>query len=73
MLHTSSSSQAPVASRRIKKGATQKRAQTLVEYALILAMISILSILVLQQLGTTLRGLWQYITNNVAQANSASF
>ncbi|MEZ0295048.1 MAG: Flp family type IVb pilin [Candidatus Methylacidiphilales bacterium] len=56
-----------------KKGLTRKRGQTLVEYALILAMISLLAVLVLQQLGTTLRGLWVYIVSNVNQANTASF
>jgi hypothetical protein len=36
-------------------------------------MISLLAVLVLQQLGTSVRGLYQYILGNVAQANAASF
>jgi Flp pilus assembly pilin Flp len=46
--------------------------QTLVEYALILAFIVIVSIGVLVSTGTSLRGLYSTISSQVARANTGS-
>jgi Flp pilus assembly pilin Flp len=48
-----------------------KEGQTLVEYALILAMISVVAISVLINLGTELRGVYSKIDSGVAYAASS--
>ena len=48
------------------------RGQTLVEYALILSMISIVAILVLQALGTNVTQLYTTINSRIDVANSQS-
>jgi Flp pilus assembly pilin Flp len=55
-----------VLSRKSKSG------QTLVEYALILAFISVVAIAVLRQLGTTVSSVFTKITTNLQQATSGS-
>jgi Flp pilus assembly pilin Flp len=54
---------------RMKQG---KRGQTLVEYALILAFISVVAIVVLQALGQRVTQVFTTINDKLAQAQSAS-
>ena len=49
-----------------------KRGQTLVEYALILAFISVVAIVVLQALGTRVTQVFTTINEKLAQAQSQS-
>ncbi|MEZ0298417.1 MAG: Flp family type IVb pilin [Candidatus Methylacidiphilales bacterium] len=49
-----------------------KSGQTLVEYALILAFISVVAIAVLRQLGTTVTSVFTKITTNLQQATGGS-
>lgn len=49
-----------------------KRAQTLVEYALILAFISVVAIVVLMALGTRVSQVFTTINEKLAQAQSQS-
>ena len=49
-----------------------KSGQTLVEYALILAFISVVAILVLQQLGTQVKDVFGTIKGKLQQAQTAS-
>ncbi|MEZ0298418.1 MAG: Flp family type IVb pilin [Candidatus Methylacidiphilales bacterium] len=49
-----------------------KSGQTLVEYALILAFISVVAIAVLRQLGTTVSSVFTKITTNLQQATGGS-
>jgi len=65
MNHTMSQSQAALRRRKNKKG------QTMVEYALILAFISVLSIGVLMALGVQITGLFQTVINQLATALAA--
>ncbi len=48
-----------------------KRGQTLVEYALILAFISVVAISVLLRLGATIKGVFTTITSQLAVASSS--
>jgi Flp pilus assembly pilin Flp len=48
-----------------------RRGQTLVEYALILAFISVVAISVLIRLGTQIRGVFSTITSQIAVAGSS--
>jgi len=48
-----------------------KKGQTLVEYALILAFISVVAISVLISLGTTIKGTFTKITSSLASAQSS--
>ncbi len=48
-----------------------KRGQTLVEYALILAFISVVAISVLIRLGDTVKSVFSTITSQLAVANSS--
>jgi Flp pilus assembly pilin Flp len=48
-----------------------KRGQTLVEYALILAFISVVAISVLLKLGDAIKGSFTTITSQLAAANSS--
>jgi Flp pilus assembly pilin Flp len=61
-------SKAKVALSRIKKS---KKGQTLVEYALILAFISVVAIAVLIALGNQVKGVFSTITSQVAIASSS--
>ena len=47
-----------------------KRGQTLVEYALVLAVISVLTIVYMGGLGEQIRSLFDYVTNSLATAFS---
>ena len=58
---------AKVALRRMKS----KKGQTLVEYALILAFISVVAISVLIALGNQVKQVFTSITSQLAQANSS--
>jgi Flp pilus assembly pilin Flp len=49
-----------------------KSGQTLVEYALILAFISVVAIVVLQALGTKVTQVFSTISSQIDKANSAS-
>ncbi|MEZ0297521.1 MAG: Flp family type IVb pilin [Candidatus Methylacidiphilales bacterium] len=49
-----------------------KSGQTLVEYALILAFISVVAIAVLRQLGTTVTSVFSKITANLQEATGGS-
>ena len=49
-----------------------KSGQTLVEYALILAFISVVAILVLQQLGAQVRGVFTTIKDKLQTAQNAT-
>ncbi|MEZ0298416.1 MAG: Flp family type IVb pilin [Candidatus Methylacidiphilales bacterium] len=49
-----------------------KSGQTLVEYALILAFISVVAIAVLRQLGTTVTSVFTKITTNLQEATGGS-
>ncbi|MEZ0298419.1 MAG: Flp family type IVb pilin, partial [Candidatus Methylacidiphilales bacterium] len=49
-----------------------KSGQTLVEYALILAFISVVAIAVLRQLGTTVTSVFTKITTNLQNATGGS-
>jgi len=55
---------AKIALRRLKG----KKGQTLVEYALILAFISVVAIAVLRQLGTQVKSVYSNITSQLATA-----
>ena len=55
---------------RLRPLRKRKRGQTLVEYGLIIAMISIVAILVLQSLGTTTTNLYDYVDDQIDEANS---
>jgi Flp pilus assembly pilin Flp len=55
-------------SRRQKRS---RKGQTLVEYALILAFISVVAISVLIRLGTTVRSVFSTITSQLAVASSS--
>jgi Flp pilus assembly pilin Flp len=46
------------------------RGQTLVEYGLILVVISIVSVVVLRNLGTTVLSLYSFSNNNLSAVNS---
>jgi Flp pilus assembly pilin Flp len=48
-----------------------KKGQTLVEYALIIAFISIVAITVLIALGSQVKGIFTSVTSQLAQANSS--
>jgi Flp pilus assembly pilin Flp len=48
-----------------------KKGQTLVEYALIIAFISIVAITVLIALGTQVKGIFTSVTSQLASANSS--
>ncbi len=48
-----------------------RRGQTLVEYAIIIALISIVAIVVLQSLGTKVQDLYSTINSRVDKANSS--
>lgn len=48
-----------------------KRGQTLVEYALILAFISVVAIAVLINLGTTTKGMYTKINSGLASAQAS--
>lgn len=56
--------------RRLKRS---RCAQTLVEYALILAFISILAIAMLQSLGGSITQVFGYIVGTLSDAQSASY
>lgn len=58
------------AKRLIYKLRSRKRGQTLVEYAIILALISIVAIVVLQSLGTKVTQLYSTINSRIDQAQS---
>jgi len=58
---------AKVALRRMKS----KKGQTLVEYALILAFISVVAISVLIAMGSKITGVFSNVTSQVATANSS--
>jgi Flp pilus assembly pilin Flp len=47
-------------------------AQTLVEYGMILAFISVVAIAVLKSLGTRVTSLFSFVNNQIDQANSGS-
>jgi Flp pilus assembly pilin Flp len=49
----------------------QRRGQTLVEYALILAFISVVAISVLISLGNAVRGTYTKISSNLASAQAS--
>jgi len=49
----------------------RKRGQTLVEYALILAFISVVAISVLVRLGATIKSVFSTVTNQLAVAGSS--
>jgi len=59
---------AKVALRRMKS----KKGQTLVEYALILAFISVVAISVLIALGGQIKSVFTSITSQLAQANASN-
>ena len=48
-----------------------RKGQTLVEYALILALISVVAISVLIRLGTSIKGVYSTITSQLAVAGSS--
>jgi Flp pilus assembly pilin Flp len=49
---------------------TSKRGQTLVEYAIILALISVVAISVLMALGTQVKGVFTTVSSQIAIAGS---
>lgn len=56
-----------------KRSSKRKKAgQTLVEYAIIIALISIVAVVVLQSLGTKVTQLYSTINSRIDQANSSS-
>jgi Flp pilus assembly pilin Flp len=57
-----------ISTHRSRKG---RRGQTLVEYALILALISIVTISVLSSLGQAIKGTFTKVTSQLASANSS--
>ena len=46
------------------------RGQTLVEYGIIIAMVSIVAIIVLQALGSTTQNIYQTVDDQIEEANS---
>lgn len=62
-----------IARRRRRRRQVRCRGQTLVEYGLILAMISIVAILVLQSTGTRVTQLYTKINTEIEKANSQSY
>jgi len=58
--------------KRIMRRQSGKSGQTLVEYALILAFISVVAIFVLQQLGTKVRQVFTTVNTKLDAAQSAS-
>jgi Flp pilus assembly pilin Flp len=54
-----------------RRNAIKKKGQTLVEYALILAFISVVAIAVLLKLGEQVKGVFTTITSQLAVANSS--
>jgi Flp pilus assembly pilin Flp len=63
---------APVGSPRKPRRPRHRQGQTLVEYALILAFISLVAIAVLIKLGTQVKSIFTTITTQLASANSSS-
>jgi Flp pilus assembly pilin Flp len=55
----------------LKRSSRSKRGQTLVEYALILAFISVVAISVLIRLGTQIRYVYSTISSQIAVASSS--
>jgi Flp pilus assembly pilin Flp len=55
-----------------RKLTRQQKGQTLVEYALIISLIVVVTIAVLIQMGTTLKGLYSTIGSQVNRANTGS-
>jgi len=56
---------------RSRRQRRSKRGQTLVEYALILAFISVVAISVLLRLGSQVKSVFSTITSQLAQAQSS--
>jgi Flp pilus assembly pilin Flp len=59
------------AAKRLKRKSNSKSGQTLVEYALILAFISVGAIAVLIRLGNTIKSVFTTITSQLAVAGSS--
>lgn len=57
---------------RKRSSKSGKAGQTLVEYAIIIALISIVAVVVLQSLGTKVTLLYSTINSRIDQANSSS-
>jgi Flp pilus assembly pilin Flp len=57
---------------RPRKFTQHKRGQTLVEYALIISLIVVVTIAVVLQFSTSLRGLFSTITSQVSRAGTGS-
>lgn len=57
---------------RKRSSKRNKAGQTLVEYAIIIALISIVAVVVLQSLGTKVTQLYSTINSRIDQANSSS-
>jgi Flp pilus assembly pilin Flp len=56
----------------LKKIASVRSGQTLVEYAVIIAMVSVVAIVVLQSLGSKVTQLYSTINNTIDAAQSSS-
>ena len=57
---------------RKRSSKRSKAGQTLVEYAIIIALISIVAVVVLQSLGTKVTQIYSTINSRIDQANSSS-